>query len=159
MAGCYHSVEGPARRGPPGDYRFHGAWWCMTARILADLVLLVHLGWIAFILGGLCWARRRPWLARAHLVSLALVLALNLGGWYCPLTLLEAWLRGLAPGQAGYPGSFLFTYLDRLVYLRLPEAWLRAAGAAWAMLNLGGHAWLLARGRRERPLDKARPGP
>ena len=117
-------------------------------RLLADLALLVHGVWIVFIICGLYWARRRPWLAGPHLASILVILALNLGGWYCPLTLLEAHLRGLSPGTGGYPGSFIFTYLDRLVYLRLPETWLRGLGAAWALLNLAGYAWLWRAARK-----------
>ncbi|MBI4798661.1 MAG: DUF2784 domain-containing protein [Desulfarculus sp.] len=122
----------------------------MNQRLLADLVMLVHFAWIVFILAGLPLARRRPWLAWPHLGSLLVVLVLNLGGWYCPLTLLEYWLRSQDPAAPAYSGSFLFVYVDRLVYLRLPEIWLRLAGGAWAALNLLGYAWLWRRRQARR---------
>jgi hypothetical protein len=117
----------------------------MTYTMWADLVLLLHLLWIIFILTGLAWVRRRPWLAGLHLLSLLVLVVLNLGGWYCPLTLLEYHLRVQDPGSPAQGGSFIFTYVERLVYLRLPESWLRLAGGAWAALNLAGHAWLWRR--------------
>lgn len=120
----------------------------MNLRLWADLVMLVHFAWIVFILAGLALARLRPWLVWAHLASLLVILALNLGGWYCPLTLLEYWLRAQDPAAPAHAGSFLFVYLDRLVYLRLPEVWLRLAGGAWAMLNLLGYLWLWRRRRK-----------
>jgi len=121
----------------------------MSHQFLADLVLLLHLAWIVFILAGLLLARRRPWLAWLHLGALLTILILSLGGWYCPLTLLEYHLRSCEPASPGYPGSFLFTWLERLIYLRVPESWLRLAGAAWAMVNLAGHVYLLGRRRRQ----------
>lgn len=120
----------------------------MNHRLLADLVMLAHFAWILFILAGLVLIRRWPWLAWPHLGSLLVVLALNLGGWYCPLTLLEFWLRQQDPAAPAHVGSFLFVYLDSLVYLRLPEAWLRLAGGAWALLNIMSYLWLWRRQRR-----------
>ncbi len=124
----------------------------MMTALLADLVLLVHLAWIAFLVGGLALAWRWRALAWPHLAGLALLLALNLGGWYCPLTHLEAWLRGLggAAPALGQSRSFLSLLVERLVYPAWPEAWLRLAGGLWAATNLAGHVWLWRRRRAAR---------
>jgi hypothetical protein len=123
----------------------------MPHALLAELVLALHLAWIAFMVCGLVLAwrwPRRAWLARLHLAGLVLLLLLNLGGWYCPLTYLEDWLR--RPAGPGPEASFLAAGLQRLVYPPLAEAWLRLLGGVWAALNLAGHACLARRRRNLR---------
>jgi len=82
---------------------------------LADLVVVVHFGFIVFVtLGGLL-ALRWPRVALAHLPALAwgaLVMFLH---WTCPLTPLENALRRAA-GQAGYEAGFMETYLWPVIY-------------------------------------------
>jgi hypothetical protein len=81
-----------------------------TYGMLADLVLIVHLTFIAFVVCGgwlaLRW-RRLPWV---HLPTAAWGAGIEFGGWFCPLTPLENWLRRAA-GAAGYAGSFVDRYL------------------------------------------------
>lgn len=125
----------------------------MAYRLLADLTVLLHGLWIFFILGGLILSWRWPRLAWLHLGVLLLLLALNLGGWYCPLTHLEVWLRGQHDPALAYPGSFIANYLEKMIYLPVAEFWLRAAGVGWALLSLAGY-FLLWRRRRVFP-----PGP
>ena len=82
-------------------------------------MLLLHLGFILFVvLGGLA-ALRRPRLAWIHLPILAYGAAIEIVGWVCPLTPLEQRLRAAA-GQAGYTGGFIEHYVGGLVY---PSAW------------------------------------
>lgn len=126
----------------------------MPHPLLADLVLILHLAWVAFIVCGLALAWRWPRLARLHLAGLVLLLALNLGGWYCPLTHLEDWLR--RPAGPGPGASFLAAGLERVVYPSLPESWLRLGGALWAALNLAGHALLRRRRRNTRARRESR---
>ncbi len=87
----------------------------MTYRILADLVLLIHALFIAFVVfGGLLalWKRCLIW---AHLPALmwgALVITM---GWICPLTPLENFLREMA-GQESYRAGFIEHYLLLAIY-------------------------------------------
>ncbi len=87
----------------------------MLHRALADLVVLLHLAFIAFVLlGGLLalrW-RRVPWL---HLPAAVWGVAVELCRWLCPLTPLENRLRR-AGGAAGYPGGFVEHYLIPVIY-------------------------------------------
>lgn len=123
----------------------------VTPQLLADLALLLHFAGVAFALAGLPLAWRWRWLAWPHLGLMALLIVTNLGGWYCPLTYLEYDLRraaAQAQGAAAAPaGSFLMVWIERLVYLPLPEIWLRVLGGLWAGLNLAGHLWLWRRRR------------
>lgn len=120
--------------------------------LLADLVVLVHLAWVAYLLAGLLLAWRWPWTAVVHLAGLILALILNLGGWYCPLTDLEEWLVTAGGARAGGgAGSFLARLVAPVLYPAVAEAYLRAAAVAWAVLNLAGYLWLGRRWFKRRP--------
>ncbi len=87
----------------------------MPYRLLADLVVTLHLLFVAFVvLGGLLalrW-RRVVWL---HLPAAVWGALIEFAGWVCPLTPLEKWLRGLA-GEAGYRGGFIEHYMLPVLY-------------------------------------------
>jgi len=99
---------------------------------LADLVLIVHAGVIAFVIGGLVtvlvgwplrweWVRNR-WFRGAHLAAIVCVVLQSWLGMTCPLTDLENVLRRRA-GEAGYGGEgFIAYWLDELIFYRA-EAW------------------------------------
>jgi hypothetical protein len=81
------------------------------AGLLADAVLLAHLGIVLFNVGGLLlilagnrlgwrWVNRW-WFRAAHLAAIAVVVGQAWLGITCPLTTLESWLRALA-GSAPY---------------------------------------------------------
>ncbi len=87
----------------------------MIWRVLADLLVLLHLAFVAFVvLGGLLALRWRsaPWV---HLPAAAWGAIVAFFGWICPLTPLEiAWrVRG---GEAGYSGGFVAHYLLPMLY-------------------------------------------
>lgn len=87
----------------------------MSYATLADATLVLHLAFIAFIvLGGLLVARwpRTAWL---HVPAAVWGVLIEIGGWICPLTPLENWLR-LRAGEQGYSGSFVEHYLLPVIY-------------------------------------------
>lgn len=79
--------------------------------MLADLVLILHAAFVAFVVGGLpaIWigaACNRPWCCNPwfrslHLAAIGFVVTESLLGRACPLTVWEAHLRGTDP-QAGF---------------------------------------------------------
>jgi hypothetical protein len=82
---------------------------------LIDLVVLLHFSFILFaVLGGLL-ALRWPRVLWVHAPAALWAALIEFGGWLCPLTPLENWLRRAA-GQAGYGGGFLDHYLVPLIY-------------------------------------------
>lgn len=89
----------------------------MPYRLAADLILVLHLGFILFVvLGGLLalrW-RRAVWV---HIPAALWGAWIEIAGWICPLTPLERSLRRSA-GQAGYEGGFIEHYLIPLIYPR-----------------------------------------
>jgi hypothetical protein len=87
----------------------------MVFRALADLVVALHLGFIAFVVLGGFLALRWPRLVWLHVPAALWGAALEFAGWPCPLTPLERWLRE-AGGAVGYPESFVEHYLVPVVY-------------------------------------------
>lgn len=119
----------------------------MIHRLAADGVLLVHLGFILFVLLGsllaLRW-RRAPWL---HLPAAAWGVYIEVSGGLCPLTPLENRLR-VAAGEAGYSGGFVEHYLVPLLY---PAGLTQETQYLLAAIVLGvnalGYAWVWRRRR------------
>lgn len=119
----------------------------MAYRALADLVVVVHLAFIAFVVLGGLLVRLRRWVAFLHLPCAAYGAAIELWGWICPLTPLENRLRVLG-GERGYAGGFIEHYLIPIIY---PEPLTARAqmllGVLVAVGNVAIYAWAL-RGRR-----------
>jgi len=86
-----------------------------TYRALAGAVVVLHFGFVLFVvLGGLLvlrW-RRAAWV---HLPCAAWGALIEFGGWICPLTPLEHHLRDLGH-EAGYAGGFVEHYITRAMY-------------------------------------------
>ena len=120
----------------------------MLYRLLADLVLIVHLLFIAFVVAGGFAAIRWPRLAWAHVPCFVWGALIEFAGWICPLTPLEVRLR-IASGQAGYSGGFIERYLLPIIYPgalnREIQIWL---GLSVLALNAVAYAWLVHRLRR-----------
>ena len=100
-----------------------------TYLLVADTVLLVHVGVALLVVGGLgcivignrCgwqWVNGR-WFRSAHLIAIANIVAQAWLGAACPLTTLEMWLRAQA-GEATYDVSFVGYWLQRLLYYDAP---------------------------------------
>jgi len=121
----------------------------MLYRWLADLVLVAHLAFVAFVaLGGfLVWRWRR--LAWIHVPVALWGAAIAVTGFACPLTPLENRLQRLG-GLAGYQGGFIEHYLTAALY---PAGLTREAqlvlGAAVLALNLAVYWRVLALSRSE----------
>ncbi len=99
--------------------------------ILADLTAIVHLAYILFVVLGqavilLGWSRGWGWTRQClfrmlHIAAIGLVVIEVWGELYCPLTLLENYLRTLA-GEAVYSSSFISHWVGWLIYYDAP-AW------------------------------------
>jgi hypothetical protein len=121
----------------------------MLFHLGADLIVILHFGFVLFVLvGGLLllkWQR----LAWLHLPAVAWGAFVEFSGWICPLTPLENWLRTQA-GDEEYAGDFIAQYLSAILY---PEALTREVqiilGTLVLVVNLAiyGRLWC-ARGTR-----------
>jgi Protein of Unknown function (DUF2784) len=96
---------------------------------LADTVLLIHFAIVAFVVAGLPTIVIGNWLQWGwvnaygfrvlHLAAIVVISAQAWLGQYCPLTVLESWLRVQA-GGAAYGASFVQHWLERLFYFNAP---------------------------------------
>jgi hypothetical protein len=126
-----------------------------AAGLLADAVLVLHVGIVAFVVLGLLvipmgarrrwrWVRDIRWRAVHVLLMLFIALQAWLGA-LCPLTLWEQALRRHA-GQATYGESFIEHWLARLIFFDAPWWAFVAAYTAFAALVL--LAWVRVRPER-----------
>jgi len=87
----------------------------MGSRILADLLVLVHLGFVLFVVAGGALVLRWPRLALVHVPAAIWGAWIELSGGICPLTPWEKSLRERA-GQAVYAGDFIGHYVLPVLY-------------------------------------------
>jgi hypothetical protein len=87
----------------------------MWYRAGADLVVVVHLLFIGFVVGGAFLTWLWPRTAWAHVPAVIYGALVEFAGFTCPLTLLENDLRRRA-GDAGYSGGFIDHYLVKVIY-------------------------------------------
>jgi hypothetical protein len=125
----------------------------MLYRTLADLVLVLHIAFIAFVLIGGLLALRWYWAPLVHLPAVAWGIFLETSARICPLTPLENELRRAA-GDAGYCGGFIEHYLLPIIY---PAGLTRSVQLALAGLVVLVNAlvyllvWQRHRARKARP--------
>jgi hypothetical protein len=120
----------------------------MAYRILAELVLVIHLCFVLFVvLGGLLALRWRSilWL---HLPAFAWGVLVQCLFWACPLTPLENWFRRLG-GEAGYSGGFLEHYISAILYANVSREFHVALGVMLIGVNVLVYSSLIIRRRRQ----------
>jgi hypothetical protein len=122
----------------------------MWYRVAADLVLVVHAAFVAFVVLGGILVLRWPRLVWVHLPVALYGAVIEFLGFICPLTPLENSLR-VRGGEAGYSGDFIDHYITAAIY---PDGLTRpmqlALGAGVLLLNAAIYAavWRRRRGQR-----------
>lgn len=120
----------------------------MPYRLLADLVLVLHAGFVAFVVLGALLALRWPRIAWVHVPVVLWGAGIEFVGGICPLTPLENHWRRMA-GELGYPGGFIEHYIVSALY---PDGLTRnvqiVLGALVVVVNVAIYAWALRRSRR-----------
>lgn len=91
----------------------------MPYAIAADIVIVLHFLWIAFVILGfpvLLWINNARW-RLIHLAAVIWMVLMQLTRSICPLTYLEAWLKSEGQGAEVYSGKFLIETIERLIYV------------------------------------------
>ncbi len=97
--------------------------------IVADLMLLLHTLFVAFVVLGLLiilvghflswsWVRNF-WFRVLHLVAISIVTVQTWFGLSCPLTIWERALRARG-GEETYQGAFIAHWLEMILYYQAP---------------------------------------
>jgi hypothetical protein len=108
--------------------------------LLADILVVLHLGFVAFVVAGGFFIAQRPWLAALHLPAALWGAAIEFTGGICPLTPLENHLRRLG-GGTGYTGDFVERYLLPMLYpAHLTVPLQQALGVVVVLVNLVAYA-------------------
>ncbi|GMU66285.1 MAG: hypothetical protein AMXMBFR36_25590 [Acidobacteriota bacterium] len=136
----------------------------MPRALLADVVLALHVLFVAFVVLGLAlivvggvrgwgWVRHRRF-RQLHLAAIGFVVVETWLGRICPLTDLEASLRD-GVGSDGYESGFIAYWLARLLYIDAPPwAFLLAYTAFGAAVFA---AWFRVPPRRRRGRESQEP--
>ncbi len=112
---------------------------------LADLVVLLHMGFVVFVVAGGLLALRWRRMAWVHLPCAVWGAWIEFAGWICPLTPLEIWLRRRA-GEAGYETGFIAHYVVPVLYpSELARSTQVMLGIVVVVLNVALYAWLWRR--------------
>jgi hypothetical protein len=124
----------------------------MTA-FLADLILIVHFLFVAFVVGGLgatwlgAWLGwgwvRNFWFRVTHMCAIVFVAAEAIAGIWCPLTIWEAELRGARADK-----GFIAQWIHRLLFYDFPPWIFTAAYVLFALVVIA--TWWFVRPVRSR---------
>jgi hypothetical protein len=121
----------------------------MLYQSLADVVLLAHLGFVAFVVVGGVAVLRWPRLAWVHLPAVLWAVLIEYAGWICPLTPLENVLRQ-AGGETAYAGGFIDHHVAIVLYpAGLSRGFQVVLGSLLLLLNTLVY-WRLARQKKRR---------
>lgn len=120
----------------------------MRFHILADLVVILHVGFVLFVVGGGLLALKWPRVTWLHLPAAVWGAAVEFGGWLCPLTPLENWLRRQG-GKPSYSSDFIEHYVLPVLYpTGLTQNTQFVLGTLVLAVNAVVYGWLWRRTRR-----------
>ena len=100
---------------------------------LADFVVLLHAGFVLFVLLGGFLVLWKSCMAWYHVPAVLWGAGIEFLGWICPLTPLENLLR-LRAGERGYATGFVEHYVLPILY---PEALSRKMQIGFGLIVLG----------------------
>lgn len=113
--------------------------------LLADVVVVAHMGFVLFVVVGGLAVYWRPWILWMHVPAVLWGVGIEWAGAVCPLTLVENWLRNQA-GEDGYAGDFIQRYILPTLY---PAGLTRdiqiMLGAVALTINIAVYFWLWRR--------------
>lgn len=122
----------------------------MWYSLAANLTALIHAAFLGFVVFGTVLGRRHRWWRYAHIASMTYGVLIEVFYWYCPLTVVEQHLRRLAGGPS-YDEPFIAHYLNRFIYVDLPQWSLIAAASVVLAVNAGLYLYWARWGRSSAP--------
>jgi hypothetical protein len=117
-------------------------------RVLAEVTMVAHFAYLAFVVFGGFLAWRWPRVILAHLFAVGVGGAIIVAGANCPLTYLEDQLRRSAGGP-GLPRGFVDGYIEGVLYPERYAGQVQVLVGAVIVVSWIG-AYLMARRARRR---------
>lgn len=109
----------------------------MAYQILADSIVVLHFGFILFVILGALLIIKWRWIIWLHLPALIWAASIMYWGWICPLTPLENQLNSAA-GSEGYEVGFIEHYIIPVIYPEgITPGHQLLLGALLVLLNIG----------------------
>lgn len=124
----------------------------MGYRVLADATMVVHFGFIVYVVLGGFLAWRWPRMIWPHLVAALWGALILTAGVECPLTYVENWARSRAGGERLPPSGFIDHYIEGVVYPERYTLLLQLLAVATVLVSW----WVPARRRSGRRRDLVR---
>jgi hypothetical protein len=87
----------------------------MLYQLLATGSVIIHFGFVGFVIAGGVFCLKKPKIAWFHLPAVIWAITIELTGKVCPLTPLENYFR-LKAGSADYSTDFISHYLLPILY-------------------------------------------
>jgi hypothetical protein len=126
----------------------------LLALLAADTLLVIHVLFVCFVIGGLLlillgkplrWAWvRNPWFRLVHLAAIGVVVAQSWLGMICPLTTWEMFFRERA-GDAVYAGTFVSHWLEAILYYQAPPRVFAVSYTGFAAAVIASWIWVRPR--------------
>ena len=117
---------------------------------LANLVMLTHVAFVLFVIGGGLLVLKWPRMAWLHVPAAVWGTMVEFMGWICPLTPLENRLLAQS-ADAGYEGDFIAHYLLPVLYPEgLTPTVQIALGLSMVIINVTVYGWALAKRRQKK---------
>lgn len=111
--------------------------------IAANLLVVVHFGFICFVVAGGLLVLKWRWMILIHLPAMLWGVLIEFQGWICPLTPLEQQFWQLA-GQAGYTGGFIAHYLLPILYPAFLHRDIQIIlGTLVLVINIAVYGWVI----------------
>ncbi len=118
-------------------------------QLAAGAVVLLHFGFVIFVVVGGLLATRWPRAMWIHIPAVLWGVLIEMAGWVCPLTPLANYLREQA-GAAGYQGEFIAHYIVPVLYpAGLTRDWQLVLGGFAFAVNAVVYGFVLLRRRPE----------
>ncbi len=108
----------------------------MLYSLIANTILLIHLGYVLFVVFGGFLLLRWSWLWKIHLPAVIWGFLVQYFVWVCPLTNWENYFRSLS-GEVGYADGFINYFLTILLYPNIHPTIHTYIGIFLLILNLG----------------------
>ena len=111
--------------------------------LTANLLVVVHFGFVCFVVVGGLLVLKWRWMALLHIPAALWGILIEFFGWICPLTHLENQYWQLA-GEAGYTGGFIGNYLLPILYPAILNSDIQMIlGTFVLVINIAIYSWVI----------------